>query len=204
MVERALPLEVEHGVHHVLERLGAGDSATLGHVTDEEYRRARGLREPHQPCGALPHLAHVARRALELLRVGGLDRVHEHDAAAQRPRVVQDRLESSLAEHVHSARVHRQPVSAQPDLVRRLLPGHIQGGNPSVLESRGALEQQRGLPDAGLAAHQDDGAGDDAAAEHVVELVEAGLPPLHGPAGQVGETGRWVVGSRDPPDRLTA
>ena len=38
----------------------------------------------------------------------------------------------------------------------------------------GRLQQQRGLADAGLAAEQHERAGNDAAAEHAIEFVDAG------------------------------
>ncbi len=40
LVERALALEVEHGVHDVLERLRARDAAALRDVAHHEHRRA--------------------------------------------------------------------------------------------------------------------------------------------------------------------
>ena len=88
VVERALALEVQHRVHDVLERLGTGDAAPFRHVADQQHRRPRFLGEPHEPGGRLAHLAHVPWRSFELLGISGLDRVDEHDAAAERPRVV--------------------------------------------------------------------------------------------------------------------
>ena len=40
-------------VHHVLEHARAGDGAVLGHVPDEEDRRARALRVVQQREAAL-------------------------------------------------------------------------------------------------------------------------------------------------------
>src|SRR6266516_927312 len=156
VVQRALALEVEDRIDDVLERLGAGDAAALRHVPDEQHGGPCFLREAHEPGRALPYLAHVPRRALELVRVGGLDRVDEHDAGAERVRVIGDRFEPRLAQHVHRARVDRQPRRPQPNLIGGLLTGHVQRGNSCLLEPRRALQQQRGLPDTGLSPHQDD------------------------------------------------
>jgi len=181
VVERALALEVEHRVHDVLERPGSRDAAALGHMADEQHRRSGLLGEPHQPRRAFPHLTHVARRALELVRVRGLDRVDEHHAGLERARVVHDRFQPCLAQRVHRAGVDREPLGAQPDLVGRFFARDVQCGNPGALEARGALQQQGGLANAGLAADEDDRSRNDAPAEDVVELVEAGPPPLGPP-----------------------
>ncbi len=105
MIERRFALEVEHGVDDVFERARPGDAAALGHVAYQHHGGPRFLGEAHQPGRALAHLPHVARGALELVCVRGLDRVDEDDARLERRRVVHDRLESRLAEHVHQAGV---------------------------------------------------------------------------------------------------
>ena len=62
----ALALEVEHGVHHVLEHARARHRPVLRDVADEEHRRPRrlGVVEHREP--ALAHLRHRARAALEV------------------------------------------------------------------------------------------------------------------------------------------
>src|SRR5256886_15581388 len=67
--EGALALEVQHRVDDVLERLGTGDAAALGHVAHQEHGRSGLLGEAHEPRGAVAHLAHVAGRSEER-RVG--------------------------------------------------------------------------------------------------------------------------------------
>src|SRR5262249_6981350 len=58
----ALALEVEHGVHEVLEDAWPRQRSLLGNVTDQERRDARTLREHHESRPALPHLTDAARR----------------------------------------------------------------------------------------------------------------------------------------------
>ena len=82
-----------------------------------------------------------------------------------------------------------QPVGAEPDLVRRFLAAGVEHGAAGGLEPRRGLEQQRGLADAGLAADQHHRAGHDAAAEHEVELGNAGAPARR--------AARWPT-SREP------
>ena len=64
-------------------------------------------------------------------------------------------------------------VGAQPHLGRGLLAGDVERAVPQPRGLGGHLEQQRGLADARLTGEQDRGAGDQAAAEHPVELGHA-------------------------------
>ena len=74
---RPLALEVQHGVDQMLERLGPGQGAVLGHVADEDDRDAVLLGQLHQPQRALANLADAAGRAFELVDGHGLDRVDD-------------------------------------------------------------------------------------------------------------------------------
>ena len=76
-----------------------------------------------------------------------------------------------------------EPKGAQPDLVDRFLAADID--DRAALDGQGGcrLQHQRALADAGVAADQDRRPGDDAAAQHPVELVDA--------AGQARRRGRW-------------
>ena len=66
-----------------------------------------------------------------------------------------------------------QALRAQRDLLDRFLAGDVQG--PARSADRGhRLQQQRRLADAGIAAEQDHAAGDEAAAQHAVEFLDAG------------------------------
>ena len=67
------------------------------------------------------------------------------------------------------------------------------------------LQQQRRLADARVAADQHHAAGDDAAAQHAVELVDAGRDALELARLDLGErapTGRRRAGMRWPAPRL--
>ena len=63
---------------------------------------------------------------------------------------------------------------AEAHLLDRLLTGRVEARRARVGEPPQHLEQQRRLADAGLAAEQRDRAGHEAAAEHAVELGDAG------------------------------
>ena len=190
MIERALALEVEDRVHDVLERPGPRDSAAFSDMTDEQDGRARLFREPHESRGAFAHLAHVAGRALELVRIGGLNRVDEDDPGIECPRVMHDRLEARLTQHMDRAGVDRETLGPQPDLLGRFLPRDVESGDSRAFEARGALQQQGGLPNTGLASHQNHRPRNNSAAQHEVELSEASLPPIGRCPTHVGQPGR--------------
>ena len=162
----------------MLERLGAGDAAALGDVPHDEHRGAALLGEAHQPRGALAHLPHVARRALEVAGEDGLDGIDDHHGRAPVRRGGEDRLEQRLAEQLDVAGTPAEPVGAQLHLQRRFLAGHVQRAHVGRLELRRDLQQDRGLADPRLAADQHHRARHDAAAEHEVELGEAGAQPV--------------------------
>ena len=113
MVEGRFPLEVQDGVHDVLEGARPGDAAALGHMTDQKDRGPRFLGEPHQARRAFAHLADVAWGTFELVRIGRLNRIDEHHARAQGTRMVQDSFELGLAQHVHRTRRLSQPIRSQ-------------------------------------------------------------------------------------------
>ena len=64
-----LALEVEDGVHDVLEGLGPGQAAVLGHVADEEGRDPAALGQHEELGRDLAHLADAAGRGREARRV---------------------------------------------------------------------------------------------------------------------------------------
>ncbi len=205
MVEAALALEVEYGVHDVLEGPWARDAPVLGDVAHEQHGGPRFLGEPHESRGALAHLANVAGRALQRLGVAGLDRVQEQHARAERRRVMQDGLEPGFAEHVHLAGVVREAIGAETQLLGGFLARHVQRRDAGALEAGGALQQQRRFPDPRLAADQDDRSGDHAPAEHEVELGEARPPPPYPAPFYGGQAdGRSAGQITGPPDRPTA
>src|SRR5256886_13006093 len=69
VIERALPLEAQHRVDDVLERLGTGDAAALGDVAHQEHGGTPLSSGPHQPRPTTPHLAHLPTAAYLVLRV---------------------------------------------------------------------------------------------------------------------------------------
>ena len=77
-----LALEVENGVHDVLERLGTCDHALLRDVADKEDGNGAVLREQQELARDLAYLRDAAGRGLELERK---DRLHRIDDDRLRP-----------------------------------------------------------------------------------------------------------------------
>ncbi len=134
------------------------------------------LREPRELRRALADLRDAARRRGERLGVRGLDRVDDDDLGGFLADRRDDRLELDFGEQRHRRVDQTEPLRAQRDLLDRLLAGDVE----RLLRRADRchrLQQQRRLADAGIAAQQDDAAGDEAAAQHAVELLEAGRKP---------------------------
>ena len=122
---------------------------------------------------ALAHLRDRAGRRRQRLAVDGLDRIDHRDRRLLGLERRQDLLELDLGQHAHRARAEAEPARAQRDLRAALLAGDVEHlHRPRQRVER--LQQQRRLADARVAADQHHAAGDDAAAEHAVELLDAG------------------------------
>ena len=173
---RVMPLafEIEHGVDHVLERLGAGEAAVLRDVADQERRDVVALRGEQELRGRFAHLADAAGRRLELQREHRLDRVDDHQRRLDAADFLEDALDAGLGKQVERRVADAEAIAARLDLVLGFFARGIEHRADRLREVRGRLQQQRGLADAGLAAEQDQRAGNDAAAEHAIELADAG------------------------------
>ena len=150
----ALALDRDDRVDEVLEGLGPGDRAVLGHVPDEDDRDALALGEVHQADGRLADLADAAGRAVELVDRRGLDRVDDDERrshAVGRPR------------RSTRCRARPGPRRAARDRPRAGRAARRAGGPgrptprrsrtaPAAADAGGDLEQQRRLADPGLAA----------------------------------------------------
>ena len=82
-----------------------------------------------------------------------------------------------------------QAAGAQPHLLDRFLAGDVEHAAAGARERGGRLQQQRRLADAGIAADQHGRARHQAAAQHAVQLGDAGRAARRrlGAAGQLDE-----------------
>ena len=174
----AVSLEEEHGVDQVLEHPRAGDGAFLGDVADDDDRRAGVLGEGGQPVPHLAHLRHRAGRALYSAQRERLDGIHREDAGPQLARMLERDLRVRLRREVQRGRERAQPLAAQPDLLQRLLPAHVEDRKRRPRELVQRREEQRALADARISREQHHRAGDESASESAVQLADARpVPP---------------------------
>ena len=195
----ALALEAQHAVHQVLEHARARQRALLGHVAHQDHGRAlRCLAtrisrpatsrtwptEPGEPRQRRRRRAPGPSRSTHDLGPLGLDR-GDHG------------VEVGLGHDRHPQRGRAEPLGAQPDLGGRLLARHVEhlaAGGGQVAERR---RGDRGLADARRAAEQHQRAGHEAAAEHAVELADAGAHARARPAPRPRRAAR--AAARGPP-----
>ena len=169
-----LAFEIEHRVDDVLERLRTGDVAVLGDVADQERRDVVALRGEQELRRRFAHLADAAGRGLELQREHRLHGIDDDQRRPDAADLFEDALDAGLGEQVERRIADAEPIAARFDLMLGFFAGRIQHGADRLREVRGGLQQQRRLADARLAAEQHERSGNDAAAEHAIELADAG------------------------------
>ena len=137
----------------------------------------RSLATPHQPPGHLAHLRHRARRPGQRGSYSTCTESITH-TSGRSASIVASTASRSVSATIGTASASRpETLGAQLHLRGRLLAGHVQhraAGGGQVAERRAG---ERGLADPGRAADQHQRAGHEAAAEHAVELADAGVHP---------------------------
>ena len=112
----AVALEVQHGVHRVLEHARAGDRAVLGDVPDEQRGRPAALGPLDQARSDLAHLRHAARDGVEVGRVQRLHRVDREHLGAEAVGGLQRVRDGRVGAQEQPGREGREALAAQPDL----------------------------------------------------------------------------------------
>jgi hypothetical protein len=194
-----VPLHGHHRVHQVLEHPGSGQGAVLGHVADEDEGHLRGLGQPHQVLGAGPHLGDAPGQPGDVGIGHGLDGV-DHDEGGRDPvQAAGHGPDVAVLEQQQGGGHRAEALGPQSDLGGRLLGRHEHHLDARRGHGPQHLEQQRRLAHAGLAPEEGDRAGDEAAAEHPVELGQprgAGGGPRDVDAAQGQGPGGGVPGRR--------
>jgi hypothetical protein len=139
-------------------------------VADEKDGHSASLGERQKPPRHLAHLRDRPRRALDLRREDGLDRIHDHRARLLALHLREDAFEIRLRQQVQILRRHAQTLAAHLDLPLRLLARNVEHARTARAQLVSHFEQQRRFPDAGVAADEDEASRHDAAAEHAVKL----------------------------------
>ena len=175
----ALALELQHAVDQVLEHARPGQRPLLGDVANQEHRDLQAFGDLPDLLGRLANLGDRSGRRAELRRVQRLYRVdHAHLGLLGLERGEHD-VEIGLRDHRHGQGLAAaEPLGAQTDLRRRLLGRDVQRAPPRRAHVGKRHRRQRRLPDPRGAADQHQRPGHDAAAEHGVELADAGTEAL--------------------------
>ena len=170
----AIPLEVQDRVHHVLQKPGARDGALLGDVSHQKRGNVALLGRQHQAHGRLAHLAHRPGRRGQVRVEHGLDRIDHQHMRLQGLQHLENGLQLHLRNHVQLRRDGLQSLASQADLIDRLLAGNVQDPVSRSRQPMQGLEHQRGFSDPRVPADQNHRPRHQTAAQHPVELVDAG------------------------------
>ena len=108
-----LALEIQHRIDHVLKHARPGQRTFLGHMADEEDRRAALLGVAHQQRRAFTHLGHATGRGLQLLGEDGLDRIDHHHLGLFAARGVDDRLDAGLGHDLEPAAIRVELLAGE-------------------------------------------------------------------------------------------
>ena len=147
------------------------------------------LGEPRQLRRAFAHLRHAAGRRLQRLRVDGLDRVDDDDLGLRRVDRRDDRLELHLGQQLDRRVDEAQPLRAQRDLLDRFLAGHVQRAMRGAERRADACSSSVDLPMPGSPPSSTTPPGDEAAAQHAIELLEPGGDRARSPAPSTRASG---------------
>jgi hypothetical protein len=125
-------------------------------------------------------------------QVLGLDRVDRQHRRLELGRHVEHPRRVGLGEQVEVLRVDAQPVGPQLHLPCGLLARHVEHRTPGELlgEPIERGDEQRALADARIAAEEHQHPGNHPAAQHPVELADAGSDPLVLARHHLGEPDR--------------
>ena len=158
---------------------GPATRAVLGDVADQDHGAVRSLRDlAGSARAALAHLRDRARRARQPSRVTASGSSRSRRRPDARPRASRPPPASEVSASAGTARAPRaEALGAQPHLRGRLLAGDVEHAVARGAERRRApMPVSVDLPIPG-AAEQHHRARHQAAAEHAVELVDAGAQP---------------------------
>jgi hypothetical protein len=173
----------------VLQQARPSDVALLRDVAYDEGGHAGPLGPAHQVHRALAELDNAARGLGRRLRVHRLDRVDDEQARREGLCLPQGGVQVRLGEDEQPFVPQAQAGGAQLDLAGRLLAREVKDGTFGSGEGSD-LEEEGGLADAGVAADKGERAGDDASAQHAIELRQTDGEPGLVLVGQAGELQR--------------
>ena len=121
----AVALEVQHGVHNVLQHLWTRDGAVFVDVTDENRRNIERLGAAHDRVRAFAHLCDAAGRRIEIGKVHRLDGVDHYDIRFFGANVLHHELHVRFRQNAQVGTGNTETPCAQLDLPCRFFAGNI-------------------------------------------------------------------------------
>ena len=166
-------LEGKNGVNDVFEHSRAGQRPLLCDVTDQDHGDPPLLGHPHECVGALAYLSDAARSRTQLWVDHRLNRIDHHDARFDVVEMTENFREHRGGGEPQFFRQRAEPFGPKADLLQRFLPADEKGPSSPVGHRRQHLEEKGGLSNSWLASEDGHRAGNQAAAEHSIDL---GIP----------------------------
>ena len=165
---------------------------------------SRRLASSHQAVGRVPHLRHRPRRRGDVRVDQGLDGV-DHDEAAAAPWPTR-RRDRRLRQQPQRRLAGRPGARPGPAPARRSPRPRRRAGAPRARPRRRDLQEERRLADPRLAPDHGDRARDQAAAEHAIQLGQAGAdrPGVGGHDLRDGAGGGRRPGASDRPSAASS
>ena len=137
-------------------------------MSDKDHGDAALLGEPEEDGGHFLYLGHGPGHGIHILRIHGLDGIHDHKVRLHLPGLGDYGFNQGLTEYFAGGGVTTEAVGTHLHLPGTLLAGYIQC--PQCRASKRNLEGKRGLAYSRLAADQDQRPFHDAPAQDPVNL----------------------------------
>ena len=184
----AVAFEIQHGVHHVLQHARPGDGALLGDVADQDQGECRAFASrissklEARTCATVPGALSIV--SSHMVWIESIT-TSAASPAASRLAAMSRRLIAAASSSGASCRPRRRArrricsIDSSPEMYRTRRPSRARRGR--------RLQQQGRLADARIAADQHRRGRHEAAAQHAVELGDAG-GARGGGSARAGET----------------
>ena len=75
----AVPLKIEHRIHHVFQHTRTSHHAFLCHMSDDKNGNSKSLSDLHQGAGRFPHLRDASRCRRDVFIIHRLNGVNHDD-----------------------------------------------------------------------------------------------------------------------------
>ena len=139
------------------------DLAAFGDVARDDRCDFVAFRKGDQARTRFRKLSRPAGARLQSFHVNRLDGIDDDHLRAGRLGGGEGRIEVGLGNQRDARFTDSEPSGPKAHLARRFLATNVGDGDSSFGKPGGRLQHQRGLPDAGIAAHKYERPGDNAA-----------------------------------------